>query len=308
MKNSKCVIILITISIIIIIVSIYLSQSRYNFFKKIIGNQMATSTIETKYINPLDLNGKYLDEKSGVYASSEVKVSSSTDKSIFFQITTTNLAHGGYYEETAYRVASTSLVYVADKQTTDNNSLCIITLVFIDDSNLKYYVKDPDNLEEGSYGCRGNLGAHGAFMDGDIHKKNGTLTLPTIETLGFTKEDIKQFEKLIPGLLTQAQAFSNVATKLISKDIKNSTAYSIQTPNIYDTQDCDFSYPVGYCVFVVFMKDTDGHYWIMGGTTYDAMEEGVENFGFKYITNDPEWEDKLPDIFESELDRLGPKG
>lgn len=142
---------------------------------------------------------------SDVWADGEVVISSSTPDSLHFVIE--SLSYRGasaYYSETAHRIASSSMVYVADKNTEDNDhGPCNVTIRFIDQTHVKYFTKDGPDESMGYCGSNAGIGA--SFQDGEIHEKDFKVALPTIKVLGFTDNDIAQFEALVPGVLPYAQ-------------------------------------------------------------------------------------------------------
>lgn len=257
----------------------------------------------------LALNGDYVLDTANPLLSSDVIISSSTPEHLTYDISTAALGHTGELGGTADRVVGTSTLAYLDK----SNEGCVVTLVFPSLENVYYTTIDDapaaNSGEDYVPSCSDYHGAHGRFMNGSLHMKNGTVTLPTIRELGFTDEDIQMFEKLLPDSISRVQGFlqididygidgaSTTLPRLSNIDIPGAIGYAIQTPNVYNGMPgCDFSQGGGLCEYTAFMKDQSAHYWVMNGTNGNA---------FSYATNDPRWKSKLPLGFRAELQKMG---
>ncbi len=244
------------------------------------------------------LDGTYVWDSKSPYETSTVQISSSTPETISYEISTINLLHLGNLAGTAYRIKGTDAYAYTDSNSNDG---CRVTIGFSGDG-VSYYTSSAASTSTAS--CDDYHGAHGSFFNSVKHKRNVTVTLPTITELGFTDQDLAQFEGLLKGVVSGAQGFigldleeGSTTHRLTSKDIPDALAFSIETPNLYNgSSACDFSQQVGYCEYAAFMKDGAGHYWVIGGSDGDT---------FTYATNDPAWQKKLPDVFAKELKRLG---
>lgn len=264
----------------------------YPKFQKESSNNTTVSTVS--------LGGNYVLDTANPLQNSDIKILASSEKEISYNIDTVNFGHLGNLEGVAERVASSSLVYKGViKSDTDDAKACSIVISFRDTNHLSY--------NSTGEACDEFHGAHGTFFNNDIHEKNGSVSLPTIEKLGFTKDDLVRFNNLFPAennegtLLEYAQEFINVEASIVKKitspDISSTAGYLIETPNIYDGVSTCFPDLVGYCVFVAFMKDKTNNYWILEGS--NAGDD------FRYATNNLQWKKKLPRVFQSELDRIG---
>jgi hypothetical protein len=142
-------------------------------------------------------------------------------------------------------------------------------------------------------------------MNGDLHIKDGTVTLPTIEELGYSKTDIQMFEKLIPDSITDVQGFLNyqiegkpTVRKLSSQDL-GTYGYAIETPNMYDgVSRCFTGEGGGQCYYAAFISDGQGHYWVLAG------EQAGSEVHLRYASNHPKWQSTLPQAFREEVERM----
>ena len=76
----------------------------------------------------------------------------------------------------------------------------------------------------------------------------------------------------------------------------NALAYSLESQNMYNAWPCEnFADEGGSCGFAVIMKDSSS-YWVVSGYNGGA---------FRYATSDNKWKNRLPDVFRSELTRVG---
>ncbi|MDO9399163.1 MAG: hypothetical protein Q7T79_00535 [bacterium] len=255
-------------------------------------------------ISHLSLDGHYVFDTKNPLQDSNVEISNSSEKEISYNISTVNFGHLGGISGIAKRTASSSLVYenILESEIDGYKTICSVVISFNDINNLSYNISGE--------GCEYYHGAHGTFFNDEIHKKNGSVSLPTIEKLGFTKEDLVQFHSLFKNsdygfLLGYAQGFIDLEIanikKIISSDIPNTIGYSIETPNVYNGATFCFSdseeHFGGDCTFVIFMKDNNNNYWLLEGSNYGD--------NFCYATNNLQWKKKLPIAFQSELNRIG---
>jgi len=284
----------VAVAILVIVVAI-VCFFVYQKYQKITDDTIVSTT-------PGLFDGNFVLDTKSPSKSSDVKISNSSENEISYEIFTVNLAHIGNVDGTAQRIASTTAFVYKDVLKPLEHSPyegdCVVLISFIDKDHLFY---DLDG-----HACNSFLGAHGWFFNNDIHEKNGSVTLPTIEKLGYTKEEIQIFNDLLSAGKDESTALDSaqeqidigatLVKKITSKDIPNATGYSIETPNIYDSVSPCFPDFGGYCTFVAFMKDAENNYWIIGGS----------NSGdFYYATNNQGWKNKLPSAFESELNRIG---
>ena len=281
------------------------------------------------------LDGMYLFDSKSPYVYETVEISSSTASSLHFTLSESVAGNDGGYDGTAVRVSSTtssSSVFVsrddANSEQDINNGICHVMIEFIDPIHLQYVVEEfepgAQYTDQQKQDCESNLGVGVSFDSHVVFKKNGMVTLPTIKQLGFTDADIAFLDILASstmdgatsGLMSEAQRYLNVndddptlrpiATKLDTSQIPDSVAYAINTPNIGNgNYDCNYTKPdVGYgCLYVAFMKDTNSHYWILGGSSSDLpVNDGA---GFTYATNDAAWKSTLPYAFAQALSSIG---
>lgn len=255
------------------------------------SNNTTTSAIST-----VSLNGNYILDTASPFQNSDVKISNSSEKEISYSITTVHFGHLGNLEGDAQRTDSSLFVYTDIIK--DESEICSVVISFESFNNLSY--------DASGEACDDFHGAHGTFFNNEVHKKNGSVSLPTIKELGFTEKDLAKFNSLLPAennsgtLLEYAQKFINVETsivkKITSRDIPNAVGHSIETPNIYNGMSTCFSDWGGFCIFVAFIK-SDTNYWILEGSNAGD--------NFRYATDNSQWKKKLPSVFKSELDRIG---
>lgn len=284
------------------------------------------------------LDGEYNMVYTTPWRTSSIYISSSTKDHLDFNIGVTGFAHEGGYNGTAYRIASSSIVYVMDDtaQEPDEN-LCKVTIEFVDMTHVKYFTEDISASKTyvgENVTCTSSLGFRAIYMDGYIHEKDFKPQFPTIKPFGFTDADIAQFDDMLANdsfefaqqyideqedlvwtkkyadeYPTIADGPHHTVRRLRAIGIQNGLAFSIESRDPTNGFPCDFNSEElgGYCTFVVFAKDDASHYWIMGGNASDLREgfDGSSPKGFQYATTDPKWKNKLPDVFKRELERLG---
>jgi len=244
----------------------------------------------------VSLDGIYVLDSGSPYHSSRIEVTNSSETELTYNIETLNFGHFGTLGGTAKRAEGSELVY-KDLITADypEGSICSVMIIFPDTEHASY-------TTEGD-GCDSYHGAHGTFFDGDVHLKNGLITLPTIEEFGFTKKDDEALKNISKeGIFSAVEGYIGIESTLTKKfksiDIPGAVGYSIETANLYDgTFPCDdFSASGGLCKFAAFLKDVNGNYWLL---------EGTNDGEFKYSSTSKEWQKKMPKVFETELERIG---
>ena len=301
LKNNKSIIAILIILIVLVMISLlfnYPIVGKSNTEKSEAGDQenkieqsrTSTATQEDVDKKACDGNDK---NYSGVYTmdvfssleSSVVGISCVSKDLVNFKIAATQMSSSGDLKSTAYRDYSTSsLVYItkqqkADKEENEDN-ICQVTIQFLGTSTLIYNTKDlPNTNPEYNAGCAYYHGASSGFFDNTIHIKNLENKF-TITKFGFSKEDRDVFEKMNKGLLgleryiydslttsEDGKSFENARQAIISKDINAKgiriEAQSLTSMVVLD-EPCDFTNEDGHCMYVAFLKDKNGDFYLIG--------------------------------------------
>ncbi|MDB5195364.1 MAG: hypothetical protein JWO84_548 [Parcubacteria group bacterium] len=292
----------------IAVAAFYIPHSKVIGTNTVVEHQSATLSAiqaETHAAGPYD--GTYVYDSGSPFTGSEVDISSSTETQLDYHINTVHLAHTGDLEGVAHRIASTTIAYT-DKT---SNEGCAVTISFINKAQIIYAL---ESIPGSDYGCEGYHGAHGEFLDGEVHVKNGLVTLPSLTDRGVSDSDRKALAQLAPDIFPNIESYigldisttdqnsdENVMqsdSPLTSTDIPGSHGFAIQSPNIYNGSfGCgDFTETGGFCSYGAYLTDGHGHYWILSGANGEQ---------FTYMTNNLNWKAKIPAAFKEQLKKLG---
>lgn len=302
-RNRALVVLIAAVSFFIIV----FATISYFYFSRPSSENVSIATPQDKTVSPdvLEqtspevLEGDFIFDTAHPLQNSTVTISGVSDSDLSYKIVTFNLGHSGEIEGIARRtdaaVARYTGVVASD---VDEESKCLVEMVFKNPSELEYTVSGE--------GCSEFHGAHGMFFNDSLHKRGGKVTLPTIEKLGFTREDREALRALTlekssdQSLLDYVEGFIDLeqveVKKIESGEIPGSRGYAIVAPNLYDGVSNCFPEPGGYCAFVAFLKDDMDHYWILEGT--NSLQD------FRYATNHESSRAALPRAFVEELRRL----
>ncbi len=289
----------------------------------VVANKIVEDTTVTKNKveeEKLPLDGYYQLDIVSPFYDGDVTISSSTQTSISYSISTVNMAHTGDLVGIAFRdVSTTSLVYRSnDFHKGEKQESCQVIILFLEKGTLKIETEDKkiDGGKDYLDGCSGYHGAHGSFFEDSLYSTHPKNSLPTLTTLGFTEADRNIFLKMNEDIIdVEVYAHENIrydqnedfskrvpsAQKIVSNDIPNNFGYRIESANIYDGNFSCFSLGGGYCSYGAFLRNGKGGYWIMGDPI-SGLEKGKK---FIYRTTEKAWKHKLPVAFQNELDRLG---